>query len=802
MELARRTDGEEVSLRQLAAHLIVLAGLSLVLLPLHSVRMYNGLDGEMMRVLSHFFWTSTEFGFGLPMNVLEGLGDSFYPIQTSLIPTYLLQYLIIGPDIIPVLSYTLFAFGLFVAVYLWSRLLGMEARVGFFAAWLLVLMALPYMPWPPLNATLQIIPQNTDLLLGSAVFLTGLEAIGRVTGIRRAVAGLIVALVPSYLVITHPLFVLFIVPTTALYAAFIAIVPANNRQRCERVLALALSLLVLLLSGALLYYYGNVSYAAVRHFSDEFVRTHATVFSASILFQGAAFPGGPLLVPLAAVGALIAAIGETRYARAFALVSLGMMALHIAFGLLPIWVAKSYRGPEGWYFETALWPVYAVYAAYAVFAIVGFAWARVTRLRESAVLAGATDSLHGLAAKMPVPFNRVAPAEDEKGRAVGGSGERINGIRRQWRQTTAGHVLQSNIAFAVPLAVIAANLYWGTGDVGPRHTYPPSSTPIVDVLRAEAAVTPGDAFSGYTATINGVAGAPAGVSWFDQHALDQIMLVPATGNDHRFVGLWYFAIPTLNQYSQYITAPLYLLASRLLARPGDGQVRNILLLTRPNLPILRMLGVRFVISDDLLENGTRLRAELELPNVPTQRLYELAGANLATYSPTEIRRLDNAAALLAAMAQQPDFTRTVFLSEPVAGPLVPATEPRMTVERGGVRISALSKGTSIILVPVQFSHCLAATHHGSPPTRFSMHRANLVATAIVFSGQLDVSLRLENAPLQHSFCRYRDVEDIKALRIRDAPPPGARLGGRCTGPTADPIARCAVSARFVPPQGH
>jgi DNA-binding transcriptional MerR regulator len=65
--------------------------------------------------------------------------------------------------------------------------------------------------------------------------------------------------------------------------------------------------------------------------------------------------------------------------------------------------------------------------------------------------------------------------------------------------------------------------------------------------------------------------------------------------------------------------------------------------------------------------------------------------------------------------------------------LVPAGRSALTVERGGYRIEADSPRTSLLVLPVEYSHCLRAelaTTGANPP---GVMRANLAMTAILFS---------------------------------------------------------------------
>jgi len=90
-------------------------------------------------------------------------------------------------------------------------------------------------------------------------------------------------------------------------------------------------------------------------------------------------------------------------------------------------------------------------------------------------------------------------------------------------------------------------------------------------------------------------------------------------------------------------------------------------------------------------------------------VYELPRPNVGNYSPTELVTADSGAEMLEFM-RRPDFDFTrkpvVGSSGPSLGSLVPADEMRLTVIRGGLHVAGYSDGTSLVVLPQQFSHCL------------------------------------------------------------------------------------------------
>jgi hypothetical protein len=96
--------------------------------------------------------------------------------------------------------------------------------------------------------------------------------------------------------------------------------------------------------------------------------------------------------------------------------------------------------------------------------------------------------------------------------------------------------------------------------------------------------------------------------------------------------------------------------------------------------------------------------------------------------------------------------------------LVPAQNVRISVVRGGLHVSAQSDGTSLLLLPQQFSHCLRAHDN-----RVRLVRANLIMTGLIFSGRVDTDISFDYGILSPR-CRRADFADVERLQIKLASP--------------------------------
>jgi len=218
----------------------------------------------------------------------------------------------------------------------------------------------------------------------------------------------------------------------------------------------------------------------------------------------------------------------------------------------------------------------------------------------------------------------------------------------------------------------------------------------------------------------------------------------------------------MHQYFTFITAPYYLLVTEFLARPQDVQTRSTLVLTQIDAGMLRLLGVRFVITDDPGNFGREL-ASLPLAEQRPVRLIELDQPNLGDYSPTSVKRAPDFHSGME-LLHDPAFdgARTVVTDEVLdTNGLVAATGVRLTYETYGFHIQAESTGRSILVLPPQFSRCWSAEGTGTP----RLFRANLMQLGLEFSGRLDARLIFRYGPLFASTCRLADIADIDRLKI-------------------------------------
>jgi hypothetical protein len=479
-----------------------------------------------------------------------------------------------------------------------------------------------------------------------------------------------------------------------------------------------------------------------------------TPFSPS--FQARSNFGGAVIVPLSQLGAIYLALwGPTRGARIFGLT---MVVWIVATALLIVFIfnfyyytGHIYLGPDPRHFLEIFWPFYVICLASFLFAITEALVSLLCRTRQRAESI-AKYVPHGL-----LILSLVAP---------------------------------------LMLVAVSLSLHWTFEGqfkfVTPPPNFPNQTTaslsltpsrfnqrsPIVDYLEPKVGIALDRPFRGtviFMPTVYDKDVKPYGV-WRRETTFTYARWF--LGNDLGEYGLRYYNIPTLDELTHNITPQFHLVVRELLSRPGIDVFERHYggAATRLNEPIMALLGLRYIIADYQLPIGTERFAMPLTEQVSSVfesnrwlkspvRIYELPNPNLGNYSPTKALFTKTASEAIVAMSR-PNFDgRRIVVTDDVSMPhdLVPATEAAMTVRLGGVALSASSAGQSVLVLPVQYSHCWRVVSGEA-----TLFRANVMQLGVRFSGKLQVELRQIFGPFWQSGCREDDAADAERLRMVDA----------------------------------
>jgi tetrahydromethanopterin S-methyltransferase subunit F len=243
----------------------------------------------------------------------------------------------------------------------------------------------------------------------------------------------------------------------------------------------------------------------------------------------------------------------------------------------------------------------------------------------------------------------------------------------------------------------------------------------------------------------------------------------SVGNAHRAQMLWYFDIPTLDEYNDLMTPAKYVFLTRMFANRYEHQSRNLLVLNRIHPPALAAAGVRYVIADKAVDSPSMSQVEqMMIPNIGEHRIYELKNVNVGSYSPTDIVRVaDTAEAVEAMLARDFDFQRSAVVAEADGrdsrlARLVVADTSNFAMGRHGYILTAKTNAASLIVLPIAFSNCLIATDKRLAPASKIM-RIDGALTGVLFSGTIDVRIRPATPFFERPFCNIQDWLAFKNL---------------------------------------
>jgi hypothetical protein len=254
-------------------------------------------------------------------------------------------------------------------------------------------------------------------------------------------------------------------------------------------------------------------------------------------------------------------------------------------------------------------------------------------------------------------------------------------------------------------------------------------------------------------------------------------------NDTTTFALWLNGVPTALEYSQTFSPVVLYLYSAVFRLPVEpGYTNGINPTSGPDgsydvfLKTLQALGARYLVytkhfpaadqkqfpvlifprRPPILEGGS---ASPEPPG--DYIVYQLPEANIGDYSPTRIV-VARTGAEIAAIIRDPnfDFKDQAILSSDLSMPLVPASATKLSIIRNGLHFKAHSDGTSLVILPQQFSKCLSARDPG-----VRLVRADLLMTGVIFSGDIDTDISFDYG-IFSPWCRLTDMSDTKSLDLK------------------------------------
>ena len=735
---------------------------------------YYGVDGKMAQAT-----ILTAFEFGAPFSLnnispIEGAGSQLLPMNVWVNPAYWPFALVdkeFATDLSAIIALGIFAF----ACYLMARcfdvpvlpsLLGAQSTIALFAPALLIL----HMP-----TVFCLTPGHAVVY---APYMIALGLLGRVEPGRWRNAALATAGIAAllfYSLYCDPLWTMVNGISWALAFAVVTFGALRWRTVLLRCGVVACCLALILVSGAAEYLYTLSQYTSRVQFPLVVDRVRRPELVSALTYSPnmKTFYLGCMLGWL--IG-LVASRGRSRVLVAAGFISfLAWVAYSVVYLLI---LNKPWVPPIPIYVEQCLFPLYLASAVAGYWGALRVAADWGHRFWRAAGARGALLS--------PQMIRRSAFSAVQR--------LRLAAIRRgvpRLAHFTAplarrlGAVETCNLS---PPAAAGPRASWGAFTKSLRFTA--ASLPFVLV-----AIIPGMAAN---FALNDAApfrqmfyerwpNEPEVNSFFSDH-IGQAVGEPFRGSvmfwywDHprilTMIALWARGIPTINEYSQLASPQALYFIHRIIKNDTTDSLNSFWpdfdhgTYSKAYWDVLRMFGVRYFMTYfQVPETGDLGTAPIELPHRETGdlgtapieesavwQIYELYGPNVGNFSPTTVMTAGTADEITAALASPNfDVDRQAVIESAIGRLLTAARDMRMTRIRGGLHVSGKSDGTSLVILPQQFTNCLRARDE-----RVRLVRANLMMTGVIFSGDLDTDILFDYGIFSPR-CRRADLADMRRL---------------------------------------
>jgi hypothetical protein len=664
------------------------------------------------------------------------------PFNTSLAPLNHIAYWV-RPDLRVVASFTIFYVAMSALLWAIGRTLGLRPGPRAACAGLTALIAtvpygldhlLPFLP-PPFvfvsQSMLTSVYEELGILSLTTILLFFWIGQHRTITANLAVGGAFAA--ACYIVLlAYPALAFFSTPVILFYCGAFLITSDNLREVWWKSGVSGLLLAMMLGTHIPLFFKNLYSYTYGAYFSDLVANTNNRLIiwkDATVLGVFWPDPKVLLLCFTAAASAIFFAVRGSGAIRRFAIAMLAGEAGVVAIGGV---VAYLHYPVSLYYSDQLQAPITVLFFVMPL-------------LFAAGVLSRKCDKVFDSFLAQAVRDGKLAPAFSN---------------RRRWYAAAAIVVLAIS-PFLVPRERPFDN-----------SIYPPAKPPSVQILQNELELAPGKPFAGRALTLvrqNLPAAVTAGT---DMNPLLIAVLDVLenhygrfTGNDH-WNDLLNLNIPVFGQYAQWVTPVDFLLLHTFFARKDDIFQKSAFILRAYNERMARMMGVRYVVTDaDTIPGGTMVYQRMT-GGTPL-RLFRIDGTNLGQYSPTRAIHIAMAAEGLAALKSATfDPQQDVLVEQDVPADLVPGTLQSLTVENGPtLHVKATSPGTSLLVLPFEYSHCLRLKETGSTARLIPV---NLQQTGLLFGGSADVEIDYRFGPLATPTCRGDDLARMDVLHVHDA----------------------------------
>ena len=694
-------------------------------------------DGMHAYALLQTLHNWSQFSVGATVTPIEGMTTFSYPLNIYLVPHFWPFILLRDPNARIFWVYVCYAEILFASCYFAFRAIAAPVPVSIAAALLSVLF------WTTQQDT-QIAGLLGLILYFVAVILGLFGRCGRGSLLANLcfTAGFVGAVV---IMLSADVSTSILGGPTLCIVGLVMLLSAPRSEVLWKAPAILITFAVLIVAGFPEYMSLLFRGTARLYFGNEITLMSRSFHTAGIPYHPSDISRGLYVLSLtSSVGILVASRVAVVPRRLFNLAAASVAVL-IVWALVGFLYAKTnlpWPGPAPWYYQWAYYPYAILLPVYALH----LAYHSVSP--RNIVLMSAGITIAGLAM-----LALLTLADHRPSYLVALCLIALMLLGGTFAITRSKIILLGMVGAIVGVSV-QTPFVWADKRPDMRNRLSLNNLPIIEFLASQVAIAPGQPFRGYVDEFyTGGAATTTMVDEILKHWHENMGLY---GSGFHTFNWQAFSIPTMSQYNAFITPEYYWLYSRLYDTAAQQQSVNMMAITQPNLKMLAAMGMRYLVVNDAhpeLDEKSR-----ETYSWKGLRVRELSDPNLMSYSPVSTIVVASWAEALKTLAQPAfDPQSQVVLDRELSltGPFLPAKTRDARFKRGGFHIAVEAQGPSIILLPVQYSHCYQVTRG-----RAQLIRANVVMTAAIVEGPTEIDAEFRFGPFGNTACRRHDLEDI------------------------------------------
>jgi len=685
--------------------------------------LYAGLDGNLFQFTIDTYLHHTQ-PFSLDaINIFQGLGSPLIQMNAWLNPGYLV-FLISNPEIARISSAAIFLSVYCFSTYYLSRTFGLSTLSAIIACQLAVIAFPPFQYNLGLGIQFVLNPGVSYHIALITLILCIVIRTSSYSARKVLINACSIAAIYSYSIYCDPLWTVVI--STAFVIPFIISLFASGGPYAfwVRTLTLFISGFLLYCLGVFHFAFSIAGFTARQYFQPEVFGEVQTGKFVSILFQSQKVGLYYWFLLCGWIFGLIFTIGRQRLLATICLI---YMLFIFSMGAAYLFLQINWTFPVPMYFEQSVYHLYIVGAVGGWVSLLSYYKHLALQLQSYVV---SKLNLKSIYFWMTSIIKGICPS--------------ITSIRRY---------LKVKLVFNwISILVIPAGIFYFSLNL-PNSWYeiyrekPPINTGLIPFIRQEVGLDSGQPFRGAITM-----------------PLPKLTPTYAPYEQMRILyTLWINKIPTLEIYSQMVPPPYFYFISRLLMSRSDPIGRNGLAITTLNLPALQILGTRFILSrENINERNTSLRKTSMDEQGNNWHLYELSNPNTGNYySINTYYSLDARESIELMRQNNFNFEKDAIVTERINTTLSPTKKTGFAFQDGGIRIWAKSDGYSLMILPVQYSRCWEFSNE----IEAEIKRVNLTLTGILFYKNIETTLR-RKPDFFSSQCRIEDIRDLTLLKFK------------------------------------